>query len=391
MLKIVECAVAVDNALPAVKALADWTTVHHHGEGVAELIDKLIEDDLRGIDDRLSRHYLELGERADGLPFCISPYGQSLLLAGTSGSGKTTFTAAFIEKLMDKQYQFCLLDPEGDYLDLPGVITIGDSSQPPLIEQVIKLLDQPAQNAIVCTLAIPLDDRPAFFKKFMTAVIDLRKNTGHPHFFVLDEAHHLAPKEVDDSYFNFPDDLKNFFAVTTKPALVHDAILKRVSIAIMMGDTPGEFMNEFAAFSGIEIAVPEHLVLQKGEVLVWQKQTNEILLVRSDMPSQLLHRHKRKYATGDMGIDSFYFTGPENKLNLKANNLMTFIQMGAGVDDDTWLYHLKQNDYSNWFRNAVNDEELALRTNKIEEQETNAEKSQKAIFQLINERYTAPD
>jgi hypothetical protein len=178
MLQVVECAVAVANALPQVKATADWTTEHHHGEGVAELINQLIKDDLAELDPRLSRHYLELGQYFDGSVFRISPYGHSLLLAGTSGSGKTTFTAAFLEKLIAKQHQFCLIDPEGDYLDLPDIITMGDTSQPPVIEEVIKLLTQAAQNAVVCTQAIPLNDRPAFFKKLLTAVVDLRKNTG---------------------------------------------------------------------------------------------------------------------------------------------------------------------------------------------------------------------
>lgn len=64
--------------------------------------------------------------------------------------------------------------------------------------------------------------------------------------------------------------------------------------------------------------------------------------------------------------------------------------MAKGVDEETWLHHLKQKDYSRWFREFVNDEELALRTEKIEDKEESAVSSRKAICQLINERYTAP-
>lgn len=390
MLQVVECAVAVNNALPQVKTIADWTTDHHHGKGVAELIGQMIKNDLAELDQLLSRHYLELGLCFDGSVFNVSPYGHSLLLAGTSGSGKTTFTAAFLEKLMAKKYQFCLIDPEGDYLDLPGIVTMGDASQPPVIEEVIKLLTQAAQNAVVCTLAIPLNDRPAFFKKLLTAVVELRKNTGHPHFIIMDEAHHLIPQETEDSFFNFPEDFKNFFVITTKPNLISHVFLERVDIAIMMGETPGRSMTEFAALIHAKVDIPENIVLQKGEVLIWRKDQNKILLVRSAMPDTLLRRHKRKYATGDMGSDSFYFKGPLNKLNLKANNLMTFIQMATGIDDETWLYHLRQKDFSRWFRGSVHDEELALRTEKIEEGEKNAITSREEIFQFIHERYTAP-
>jgi HAD superfamily hydrolase (TIGR01484 family) len=42
------CAVAVANALPALKERADFTTRGDHGQGVAELIDELVATDLQG-------------------------------------------------------------------------------------------------------------------------------------------------------------------------------------------------------------------------------------------------------------------------------------------------------------------------------------------------------
>jgi hypothetical protein len=44
---------------------------------------------------------------------------------------------------------------------------------------------------------------------------------------------------------------------------------------------------------------------------------------------------------------------------------MIFIQMAEGVDDDTWMYHLGKKEYSNWFRSAIHDEELADAAEKI--------------------------
>jgi len=390
MLQSAECAVAVSNALQQVKDTADWTTLLDHGEGVTELIERLIADDLSSLDQHLSRHYLKLGQAADGEDYMISPYNSSILLSGTSGSGKTTFTAAFLEKLLEKKYQFCLIDPEGDYLDLPEVLTIGDATQPPVIDQAIKLLTQATQNAVVCTIAIPLADRPDFFKKLLAAVVDLRKNTGHPHFIIMDEAHHLAPQAAADTYFNFPADFKNFLAITTKPELVHKSFLQRVNMAIVMGEEPAAHLRDFAKLIAEEIILPAQVPLQKGEVLLWRKGSKEVSLVRSDTPATLLHRHKQKYAAGDMGPDSFIFKGPEGKLNLKANNLMMFIQMAEGVDDETWLFHLRGQDYSKWFLGYVNDEDLAIRTARVEEKEEDAGISRKAIIQLIRERYTAP-
>jgi HAD superfamily hydrolase (TIGR01484 family) len=43
------CGVAVANALPSLKSRADWVTSADHGAGVAELIDRLLTDDLKGL------------------------------------------------------------------------------------------------------------------------------------------------------------------------------------------------------------------------------------------------------------------------------------------------------------------------------------------------------
>ena len=61
-----ECAVAVANALPAVKDSADFVTAGDHGAGVAELIDHLVVDDMAVAEPRLRRHDVLLGVREDG-------------------------------------------------------------------------------------------------------------------------------------------------------------------------------------------------------------------------------------------------------------------------------------------------------------------------------------
>jgi len=60
-LGMVECAGAVANALPAIKEHADFLTDGEQGEGVVDLIGRLIEDDLSFLDSQLHRHYLNLG------------------------------------------------------------------------------------------------------------------------------------------------------------------------------------------------------------------------------------------------------------------------------------------------------------------------------------------
>jgi hypothetical protein len=79
-------------------------------------------------------------------------------------------------------------------------------------------------------------------------------------------------------------------------------------------------------------------------------------VVRPRAPTGERRRHQRKYAFGELGPDrSFWFRGPENKLNLRAQNLTVFLQLADGVDDGTWLHHLRRGDYSRWIGESVKD------------------------------------
>jgi len=390
MLQAAECAVVVKNALPALKETVDWVTNTDHGEGVIEMINQLLKDDLNTLDKKLERHFLDFGNKFDGNEYKITPYRKGILLAGESGGGKTTLTTFFLEGLINRQYQFCLVDPEGDYTELRGTVNAGDSEHLPVIEEIIKLLKNPLQNVVVNTLAIPLHDRPEFFNRLLSALLELRTTFGHPHWFIFDEAHHLIPTGAASTFFNIPGDLNNFMLVTTEPELINPSIISHTDLIIVIGNEPGAIINQYSILKKTTCPDIPIKKLNKGEALIWESWKENPFLIRIEKPAQLMQRHKKKYATGDMQDNSFYFRGPGKKLNLKANNLMIFIQMAEGVDDDTWMYHFGKKEYSNWFRDAVHDDELADSAEKIEERETDAGKSKEAILTLIREKYTGP-
>jgi hypothetical protein len=110
-------------------------------------------------------------------------------------------------------------------------------------------------------------------------------------------------------------------------------------------------------------------------------------------PKQERHRHRRKYAAGDLGEDrSFHFRGPEGRLNLRAQNLVLFLQIAEGVDDETWLYHLREGHYSEWFRTAIKDDRLGEEAERVRrEHGDDPAASREAIRKLIEERYTLPE
>jgi hypothetical protein len=103
-------------------------------------------------------------------------------------------------------------------------------------------------------------------------------------------------------------------------------------------------------------------------------------------------RHLRKYAEGNLRDRSFYFRGPDSRLNLKAQNLVIFAQIAEGIDEETWLFHLHNGDYSTWFREAVKDPYLADQTERIEHRrDLQPAETRGLIVSFIEGRYTLPE
>ncbi|WP_153800352.1 HAD family hydrolase [Foetidibacter luteolus] len=390
MLQAAECSVAVANALPSVKEAAAVVTKADHGEGVEEMIVQLLENDLASADERLIKHYLPLGKHEDESDFCIAPYRKGVLLAGSSGGGKSTLTIAFLESLVVHAYQFCLVDPEGDYIDFPSTVVLGDPEKEPSMEELKTLLKTSSQNVVLCVLAIPIDKRPAFFNEFLLTVNAIKHETGHPHWILLDEAHHLLPAKMEDSFFKIPESLNNIWLITTQPSLVNKAIMQNIGSIIAIGSEPHGMLHEFSKARNLALNASTVKPLEQGKAWVWNAETNKLpFIISTNEPRHIAKRHKRKYAKGNMDYNSFYFTGPEKKLHLKAYNIVIFTELAEGVDDETWMFHLKRNDYSKWFRYLVHDDELADLTKQVEDTEDNPRRSRDNIINLVRERYTA--
>ena len=113
-------AVAVANALPAVKDEADLVTLGARGAGVAELIESLIARDVGAFGSPEEHGGVEIGVRPNGQPVTIHPHGGGALIAGVSSGGKSTLTTALLERFVAAKFQVCVFDPEGDYALLPS-------------------------------------------------------------------------------------------------------------------------------------------------------------------------------------------------------------------------------------------------------------------------------
>ena len=394
-----ECGVAVANALPALREKADIVTGGHHGAGVVELIEQLLNDDLSLYDDRVVRSSLTIGVRGDTGDqqdrgeVRIVPNRNSVLVAGASASGKSSAVAGILEECEERGYQFCLIDPEGDFEALPNSLVVGSPSEQPDAKLLGKALES-THNLVVNLMGVPLPERPAAFAALLPRILEIRAKTGRPHWLVIDEAHHLLPTTWSPASSAIPQEFGGTILITVHPEHISPAALTFVDVAIATGKTAGEVLEEFSHAAQIAFVGKANVEPQPGQALAWfpRQSATSPMLIQTRRAKAERRRHKRNYAQGELSPEqSFYFRGAEGKLNLRAQNLMTFLQLGEGVDEETWLFHAGRGDYSRWFETMIKDEELAATAREIERNGSQGvTQSREKLRAAVENRYTAP-
>ena len=392
-LKLCECAVAVGNAISAVREHADFHTHNNSGQGIIELINELITSDLSARDSVLGRHHLLLGTRENGAEVRLRPYGNSLLIAGPSGSGKSSAATAFLERLIEKKYQFCVIDPEGDYSNFKEAMVLGNGPAAPTVDEVMRMTKDPDRNIVINLINVPLADRPSYFLTLLPRLQELRARTGRPHWIVIDEAHHLLPSSWQPADLVMSQELEGLVLITVHPDHVAPTFLSQMDAVMAVGHAPEGTIRQLCDALREKPPSSRGLTVETGEVVYWTRASGEEPFWIRLIPSQLeRRRHSRKYAEGEVPREgSFYFRGPEGRLNLRAQNLILFMQLAEGIDDGTWMYHLRRGDYARWFRQVIKDKVLAAKTSDVESIDgLSARDSRTMISEAIQEHYTLP-
>jgi hydroxymethylpyrimidine pyrophosphatase-like HAD family hydrolase len=394
-LALCECSAVVSNAIPALKERVDFVSQRDHGAGTEEFIAMMLADDLAPLEPKLSRHRLLLGHDESGKDCTIRPYDLRIVVAGPSGGGKSTTVSALVERLIEKHYQVCLIDPEGDYDDLEQFVTLGGPERIAASSEVLEVLKKPENSLSINLLGVPLADRPSFFLGLLPALQEFRARTGRPHWIIVDEAHHMVPRESGPVEVAIPKTLPTLLLITVHPDHVAKSLLEMINGLLIIGPEPGQVVRQFEEGAGLHL--PQFQFKggenRSGKIMAWMFGLGEppknVTIVSSKIE---LKRHRRKYASGELGENkSFYFRGPEHKLNLRAQNLQMFIQLAKGVDDETWLFHLHKHHYSEWVRSSIRDEALAEEIRKVEEDNSVlAADTKERIIKILEQQYTTP-
>ncbi len=234
-----ECSVAVANAIPALKERVDLVTEGRQGAGVAQLIGRILEDDLRSLPRSSEKHAVLFG-LADGRDIRIDAGDQTMLVGGPCGGGKSTFVAGLMERLTARDYQVCVIDGAGEYGNVAGLASLGSKENRPSCEQVLRVLDNPAANVAVNLAGVK--KRSGLVGSLLAKLQEKKRREGRPHWIVIDLA-----EEV-----------------------MSEAALKAVSILAVCGPESGKAVEKFArGIASGDVA--------SGEAAVWFRDSNEVI------------------------------------------------------------------------------------------------------------------
>jgi hydroxymethylpyrimidine pyrophosphatase-like HAD family hydrolase len=381
--------VAVANAVPALQALADLVTEAPNGAGVRELVEGPLARDLEPFRARLLERRIVLGTREDGIEFTYPVFGPNVLITGSSGTGKSTLTGVFVERLARREYVMCLFDPEGDFRTLAhheGIVALSaetaDAHRPDEMDQ---LLRHRSTSVAIDLSALDREEKIRATARFLHAVQRLRAETGTPHWVIIDEAHHVFPPGGSPAQEMFDPAWEGVCLITNEPHLVAPEVL---GVARHVFSTSLEAVTETlplidrSRVPGGPLATGEALSLTLGS---GEPSIERFRVARRETQHK---RHVKKYATGTLPPDrSFRFRGPNGALDLVAHNLETFSMLARGVDAATWLHHLRNGDVARWLREEIKDAELADEVAALSD-ERDAEVSRRAALDAIARRYT---
>src|SRR5262249_13942754 len=144
----------------------------------------------------------------------------------------------------ERGYQFCLIDPEGDFEGLAGALVVGSPTEQPDAKSVGQALTS-TQSLLVNLMGVPLPERPGAFQALLPRIPETRATTGRPHWLAVEEAHHLLPTPWSPPSSAIPQGLGGTILVTVHPEHVSPAALTFVDMVIATGKAAAAPLAEF--------------------------------------------------------------------------------------------------------------------------------------------------
>jgi len=334
------------NAIPELKARADWVFSGENGESVAVAITgSIIEGRLPA--RHSPRHRIAVGWVVEtSEPATIPARDVNVLIYGDPLSGKSWLAGALVERLLAARYAICVLDPEGDYrvlADLPSVIWAEVCDRAALVRALTQFARDAAGCLVVDLSALPHPQKLQMIRAGLQWIRESRRRSGLPHWVLLDEAHYSLHRDgVADDVIGIED--KGFCLATYRPSWLRDSVVKQLDVFILAHATADD------------------------ELAFLRSRLSNGAITFVATPRETTHvRHLRKYADSRVPFgERFLFRRPDGHVVAEAQSLHDFRRVLMTVDDHVIAHHARLGDFSRWVLDVFSDPELARQLKKTE-------------------------
>ena len=393
LLRQCELGVAVGNAVESLKRVADIVLCAPSGQAVAEFL----RNQLLGEEPLpLSRRWqVALGRSKGGDAINLPASRVNLLIVGGSGVGKSYAAGLLAERLIERDYSVCVVDPEGDHAPLgrlPNVLTVGGRGQLPAAEDAPPLMAN-TTGSLVVDLSLTAESRQESYVTDLLLALDReRSRSGLPHWILVDEAQ--GPFRDHGPACQAFQDQKGLCLVTYDAASLCRSIAVSFDFLIAVaGDTGLDSTLAQSVRGLVEIDAADGLPgLSQGDALlvpIGDPKRPELVTLGRRFIRHVRHWHK--YASAELSPDSvFVFRTWRGPTGAAAHNLSSFRHEILVCDPEVLHHHAPHHDFSLWLERVIRDPKLAVIVQELEARATQSasfEDFRRGVAQAIEDRY----
>lgn len=395
LLSLGEYGVAVADAVPSLKAIADLVAKQPGPAGVHEVLTGYWLQG-RQLDIPLRREIkIPVGEDLSNMPIFLSGAqlaGNSLGIFGDSGAGKSWVAGLLAEGMHHAGYQILLIDPEGDFRGLqvmPAFVAFnGDLHAMPTPSVVASVLETIGVSVVLDLSKYPISQRGQYIADLLRLLRPLRERKFRPHWILLEEAQYFLTSS-SEHYQAIMQALAPMLAgggwafVSYSPAQLGAAVLSALNHCLLTRLTDDDsirvLQQQFQLPAEVPADIPRHHVWVSG-----------IGMVRP-IPNarRVPHiRHLYKYLDKPLPKQKrFYFHDERGYLGLEAASLFEFLQLLPNLPVESLLYHHRRGDFAVWVESTLGDAELAAHLRKLAHRQLTGEALHKALLQCVATHY----
>jgi hydroxymethylpyrimidine pyrophosphatase-like HAD family hydrolase len=374
LMQMAEIAVAPRGAVQSVAAAADERLSHPGPSAVAAYIQGVL--DHGGCVATPVRQRIVIGRDAAGASIELPSSGMNIMISGDPRSGKSWLAGLVAERLMERGYRLCIIDPEGDYAALgarPRTLLLGN--EVPLLDPgaLPNVLREEALNLVVNLASLSQREKVRYVERALPGLEAIRTVAGVPHWLMIDEAHYFLNGRAMSSR-RFDSRTGNYVLVTYRPSLVASAVHETVGAYLVTPTTVEDeryfvsgFLQAFGppglvvadALASVEGFHPGLLLRGEGRA-AWQ-------IFTPDARSSLHAHHGRKYADTCLPGDKAFRFLHTDGMSAVAHSVAEFGAAVQAVPTASLHHHLLSGDFSRWAADTLGDVKLAARFRKLED------------------------